>query len=427
MIKFFLIFFLLFSFNSYSLSINETIDSTVKNNYKVKIGLEKLIESKELISKSLGEKLPSITGTISGTYSTSESKATTGTTTPETFTDKYKLSITQNLYDAGFNDLEIKRSKLLYEDELINFQISLQDLFVQAITGYFTVINYEKTLEATKKNFESVTKALEETKTRYELGSSSLFDLQSSESAYAVAKANFYAADQNFKISKKSFKNIVSKDPINLEEIVKINSSIDYESSLNKLYKHNSNLKLLINKIENNKILLLKEQKTKKPNLDFTSSAEYSDAGRLEPGTESTSGSIALTLTVPIFQQNIDNSNIRKYHSQILQSELEYENLKEELEIEISNLYRDFNISLAEIESNLFIIKATETSIEIISQEYDIGTKTIMDLIQEESKLLTAKVDYLNSKKNYYISYFKIKSLEGTLLNDFEEFLPKFN
>ena len=236
-------------------------------------------------------------------------------------------------------------------------------------------------------------------------------------------------AEDNIKDVKKIIKqkNIVSKDPINLEEIVKINSSIDYESSLNKLYKHNSNLKLLINKIENNKILLLKEQKTKKPNLDLTSSAEYSDAGRLEPGTESTSGSIALTLTVPIFQQNIDNSNIRKYHSQILQSELEYENLKEELEIEISNLYRDFNISLAEIESNLSIIKATETSIEIISQEYDIGTKTIMDLIQEESKLLTAKVDYLNSKKNYYISYFKIKSLEGTLLNDFEEFLPKFN
>ena len=46
-----------------------------------------------------------------------------------------------------------------------------------------------------------------------------------------------------------------------------------------------------------------------------------------------------------------------------------------------------------------------------------------MDLIQEESKLLTAKVDYLNSKKNYYISYFKIKSLEEfTSLDKYSEF-----
>ena len=204
MIKFFLIFFLLFSFNSYSLSINETIDSTVKNNYKVKIGLEKLIESKELISKSLGEKLPSITGTISGTYSTSESKATTGTTTPETFTDKYKLSITQNLYDAGFNDLEIQRSKILFDNEIINFQKTIQDLVLTAINGYFTVINYEKSLEANKKNFDSVKRFLEETKTRYDLGSATLFDLQNAESAFALAKTNLFIAEQNYNIGKKT-------------------------------------------------------------------------------------------------------------------------------------------------------------------------------------------------------------------------------
>ena len=175
MIKFFLIFFLLFSFNSYSLSINETIDSTVKNNYKVKIGLEKLIESKELISKSLGEKLPSITGTISGTYSTSESKATTGTTTPETFTDKYKLSITQNLYDAGEKNLEIQRSKLLFDKEVINFKVTIQNLILSAIDGYLTVINYEKSLMASKKNFASVTRFLDATQTKFNLGSATLY------------------------------------------------------------------------------------------------------------------------------------------------------------------------------------------------------------------------------------------------------------
>ena len=219
-----------------------------------------------MVKKSIGEKLPSITGTISGTYTTSEDKATTGTTTPETLTDKYKISLTQNLYDAGFSDLEIKRSEILFDDELINFKIILQDLFLKAITGYFTVINYEKSLEVTKKNYESVSKSLEEVKTKFDLGSSTLYELQNSESSFAIAISNLFAAEKNYEISKQSFNHIVGLKPSNLEDIVNINKYINFNNSLNIALVHNLKLKLFKNQIENNKILLLKEQKTKKPN-----------------------------------------------------------------------------------------------------------------------------------------------------------------
>ncbi len=419
--------FILFSVNLSALNINETIESTVNSNPKVKIGLEKLNESKELIESSIGQKLPTITGTISGTYETSESKATTGTTTPEKFTDSYKLTVSQNLYDAGFNDLEISRSEILFNDEIINFQINLQELFLNAITGYFTVINYENSLKANKKNFESVSKALEEVKTKFELGSSTIYELQSSESSFAIASSNLFAAEKNYEISQQSFNRIVGKMPTNLEDIINIDQAINYNESLKIAFNNNLQLKLIKNQIENNKILLLKEQKTKKANLDLKGTAEYSDASRLEPGTETTKGSIALTLTIPIFQKNIDNSNIRKYQSKIIQSELNYNDYEADLEIEISNLFKDFNISKSEMISNLAIIKASETLIKILTEEYNIGTKTIKDLIDEESKLLTAKVNYLNSQKDYFVNYFKIKSLEGTLLNDFEKYLPEIN
>ena len=38
----------------------------------------------------------------------------------------------------------------------------------------------------------------------------------------------------------------------------------------------------------------------------MSASAEYSNAGRMDDGTETTDGTIALTLTIQIFQQNID-------------------------------------------------------------------------------------------------------------------------
>ena len=425
--RYFFIFLLLFSKYSFGLDIENAIKNTVQNNFKVKIGIEKIIESKELIENATGKKLPTITGTVTGTYSNSEIETATTETTPETFTDNYKINITQNLYDAGFNNLEIERSKILFDNEMINFQITIQELILEAIRGYLTVINYKNSHEANKKNYEFVNKALSETKTKFDLGSSTLYELQNSESSFAVASANLFAAEQNYEVSKKAFKRIVGLEAINLEDVIDINYNLDPKMIYNNAIKKNLNLKLLSNNIENNKILLLKEKKSKLPNLDLTGSGEYSDSSHIDAGSETTKGTLKLSLTIPIFQQNIDNSNIRKYYSLISQSELDYQDYVDELNIQISNTYKDLLISKANMESNLSLIKATKTSLSSLEQEYDLGTKTIMDLVEEEGKLLSANVNYLNSKKDYLVNYFVLKSLEGELIEQFNKYIPEIN
>ena len=421
------IFSILLSFPSYGLNIDQTIKSTVENNPKVKIGIEKLVESKELIINASASKLPTVTGTLSGTYANSEKDSKTGTTTPETFTDKYKLTVTQNLFDSGFNDLEIERSKILYENEIINFNITLQNLILDAITGYLTVINYEKSLDATIKNYESVSKAFEEIKIRFNSGSSTLYELQNSESAFAIAEANLFAAQKNLEISKKSFESIVSLEPTNLIDEIDIDNSINFMSSIELAKTNNLNVKLLNNNKKNYEILILKEQKSKKPSLDFSGSAEYSDDGRIDDGTQTTNSTVGITLTIPIFQKGIDNSNIRKYHSLVLQSELNYQDYINDLNIEMANIYKDFNISRAKMKSNLLVITASETAIKSLKEEYLIGTKTINDIVEEETNLLLAYVNYFDSRKEYLVNYFRIKLLEGTLLKDFDKYLPKIN
>ena len=46
------------------------------------------------------------------------------------------------------------------------------------------------------------------------------------------------------------------------------------------------------NDIKNKEILLAKEKQSKLPSLDLSASAEYSDSGRIDNGTEKTDGTI---------------------------------------------------------------------------------------------------------------------------------------
>ena len=412
---------------AFAINIDEAIKSTIENNPKVQIAYEKLEESKELIENAYNQKLPTITSTISGTYSNSETSTSKTTSTSETFTDKYKLTLSQNLYDAGEKNLEIQRSKLLFDKEVINFKVTIQNLILSAIDGYLTVINYEKSLEASNKNFDSVSRFLDETKTKFNLGSATLYELQNAESAYAIAETNLFIAQQNYEVSKITFNRIVGLKPINLEEVVDINDSINLKSFIKNVEKNNYTLASLDNDIKNTNILLLKEKLSNKPSLDLSTSVEYSDSGRLDTGTETTNGTIGLTLTIPIFQKNNDKSDIRKYQSQLLQSELTYDDTKQDLKIQASNLYKNYLISKSNISSNNKQLQSIQTSLESIKEEYNIGTKTITDLIEAESELLNINVNYHASKKDMILNYFNIMALEGSLIAAFENFLPNYN
>ena len=206
-----------------------------------------------------------------------------------------------------------------------------------------------------------------------------------------------------------------------------MNNSINVDSVIKNAKEKNLNILLILSDIKNKEILLLKERKTKKPNIDLSGSAEYSDGTRIDKGNKSTIGSISLTITIPLFQQGIDDSNIRKYTSQILQSEFNLQDYRDNLEILILNTFKDFKISEAKMNSNLAVIKASKTALEILNEEYDIGTKSVIDIVDEEGKLLSANVDYLNSKRDYLVNYFKIKSLDSSLMSIFEKYLPKLN
>ena len=422
-----ILFFIFLASNLNALNIDEAIKSTILNNPKVKIAIEKLTESKELMSYAYGSKKPTLTSTISGTYANADKNTSTASTTPETLTDKYQLTLSQNLYDAGYNELEIARSKILFNDEVIQFKITLQSLILEAIEGYLTVINYEKSLEANQKNYDSVSKAFEETKTRFDLGSATLYDLQNAEASFAIASSNLFAAEQNVQISNKSFKRVVGLQAINLEDQLNINNLVNLSNTIETAMDQNLNLLLAKSDIENKKILLLKEKKSKKPSLDISGTAEYSDSGRVDSGTELTQGSVALTLTIPLYQKDQDNSNIRKYHSQILQSEIYLEDFRADILILIYNTYKDLQISESNMSSNQIVIQSIETSLNSLNEEYNIGTKTITDLVNEEEKLLNANVNYLNSKKNYLTNYFKLKSLDGSLIKMFEHYIPVTN
>ena len=422
----YLIFLLTFIYTSYSYSLNieDSVKSTIENNINIKIALEEINESKELIETSLSNYKPDLSIKLSEKQITTETTSSTSSTTTNKLQDSYSFTIKQNLYRGGRNELELEKSKILFNKQLETFYSTINDLILRAIDGYLTVQLYNKSLIAFEKNFEVVEQLYLDTLNSKELGVSTLVDLKKAESSYEKAKSNLILAKSNLEVGNKTFKNIVGLDAFDLKSIIKINKQISSDEILNNALKNNHNLKILILDYEASKLDLEINKRIKYPTFDLTGNATYND-NVSSKGTETTSGSLEATLSIPIFQKGIENSNIRKFKSKSMQADYKITDQKELIELNSIILINNYNVYKSQIESSLFLIDANEITLDLIEKEYELGIRIFTDVLDQEQKLLDANLENFNRNKDFLITYFEILSLEGKLIDEFKEYLPQ--
>lgn len=420
------LFTIIYTFNSFSLNIEDSVKSTIENNINIKIALEEINESKELIETSLSNYKPDLSITLSEKQISTETTTSTSSSTTNKLQDSYSFTVKQNLYRGGRNELELEKSKILFNKQLETFYSTINDLILRAIDGYLTVQLYNKSLIAIEKNFEVVEQIYLDTLNSKELGVSTLVDLKKAESSYEKAKSNLILAKSNLEVGNKTFKNIVGLDAFDLKSIIKVNKNISSNEVLNNALKNNHNLKILNLDYEASKLDLEINKRSKYPTFDLTGNATYND-NVSSKGTETTSGSLEVTLSIPIFQKGIENSNIRKFKSKSIQADYKTVDQKELIELNSIILVNNYNVFKSQIESTLSSIEANEVTLDLIEKEYELGLRVFSDVLDQEQKLLDASLENFNRNKDFLITYFEILSLEGKLIDEFKEYLPQIN
>ena len=418
--------FLTYSLPLSALTIEDTIKNTVKNNLTVKIGLEEISEARESINAALGEYKPDIKISLTEKFSSTETTTASSSTTEDKTSDTYSLIVNQNIYDGGKKNLGLERSKVVLDKQIQNFYINLNNLILDAIDGYLTVQVYEKILEATTKNNQVISRIYNDTVQKEKLGTASYVELINAESSYELSKSNLIMAQGNLNVGKNTFYRISGLKPIDLNNIINFNQEINEKTVKKNALKNNNELNILKLDYKDAKLQLDIKKRDKLPSFDLTGDLSYND-NVASKGTETKSGSISAKLSIPIYQQGIVSSDIRKLTSNYLQSEYKIEDKKDSIALDISLLLNNYEIYNSQLKSNLIQIKAHESSLELIKNEYELGIATFTNLIDQEEKLLNSRLAYIEKNKDLIMTYFRILSLEGELLNTFKDYLPNIN
>lgn len=108
--------------------------------------------------------------------------------------------------------------------------------------------------------------------------------------------------------------------------------------------------------------------------------------------------SIGLTLSIPIFNNRQTKSNVQKAKLQKQNSMLQLTNQQKELYKTIEGLWLDAKNSQMQYEAAEDKVSSTQTSYDLVSEQFSLGMKNTVELLTEKSNLLNAQQEMLQSK-----------------------------
>lgn len=124
---------------------------------------------------------------------------------------------------------------------------------------------------------------------------------------------------------------------------------------------------------------------------------------------------MALSLNLPIYQGNAVNS-------QVIQAQYDFQAKTEQLESDIRKLIHQVNSSYNDILSSISHINAykqltvsTQSSLDATEAGYQVGTRTIVDVLSATSALYQSKQKLSNAQYDYIINQLKMEYLQGSL------------
>jgi outer membrane protein len=128
---------------------------------------------------------------------------------------------------------------------------------------------------------------------------------------------------------------------------------------------------------------------------------------------------LVVALNVPIFEGGLTYVNLAEAGKSIRQAELQVENLKKQIQIEIKDAYlrvRTLASTLATLEKQA---ELAAENYDIVFKQFKVGVATSLDVTDALTALTSARTDLANERYNYQVAILNLQRVSGTFALDY--------
>jgi len=422
-----IIFFSIICLNqSYATTLIQALSKAYKDNSKLNAERENLEISKEEINEAKSDFLPSVT--ISGYVSnenttklTNRSGADVQSTDVEP--SQESILIEQTLFQGLGGVANLKKSNIGLELSKSRLKKAEQEILFEAIEAYTNLIINKKKVGINILNVNLIERQVENDKNRLERSEINLTDLAQSEASLAGANAKLIETQNQLITSKLNYEKTIGI--INNYEDLRETYVFNYElprslASANQIAKKENpdlNIAILELKLSQQDVLIAQSELSPSASLSYKITQTDDTSSSYD---ETDKEILKAEASWPIFSGGKNIASLKKSKSFRQQKQLLLEDSKKSNKALVANAWSNFQSSKSFLTAIRSQVNAAEIANEGITIEYESGSgRSTLDVIQSNSILLDAKINLVNSKRDFLLSQFKLLASIGRLTGSY--------
>ncbi|MCK5829571.1 MAG: TolC family outer membrane protein [Methylococcales bacterium] len=300
-----------------------------------------------------------------------------------------------------------------------DYKSDQQSLMVLTTEAYFDILSSKDNLAFTLSEQKAIERQLEQAKQRYDVGLIAITDVYEAQAGYDEAIANQIEAENELDDSKEALREIIGD---NDENIVGLNKPIDFThptpNNISEWTKNaevnNFSIIAALNEAEDKRKNVSIKQAGHLPTLDIVADYSLQDVNS-SFGIRGDTQKVGLELNIPIFQGGATSSQAKQAHFDYQAAKEELLGTKRQVKRQIRNAFRDVVSSLSRVNALKATVTSAENALEATEAGFEVGTRTMVDVLSEQRNLYRTKRDYSRSRYDYLINGIKLKQTASSL------------
>lgn len=326
------------------------------------------------------------------------------------------------IYDFGGREASVEQVRQSLNAALATRSDTLQTLMFDAAEAYFNVLSAQEEYANSDADQASALAAFEAASNRYELGLAAYSDQLQAETSYAQAQLNVAKAGEKLKVAKGALAVLLNYPPDKTPDLYVEQYPADYflipgdiksltETALNN--RADIAAKKASVKQAEAALDLQKSQNAPSLNLSAGLNAQDEMAGKDQ---RSATSSVGLTLTVPLFTGFKNTYKTSQARYRLEQAKAELKQAENDVRQQVWNAFQSFQTAKKAYEISLTMFASADQSANVALGAYKAGKGGILNVLDAQSKLASARTS--KSSSFYELLIAKVNIIRKTGLMD---------
>ncbi len=327
---------------------------------------------------------------------------------------------------------QVKQAQASVKAAQATFNDAAQNLILRTAKAYFDVLFAKDTLDFAEAKKRANKRQYEQATQRFNVGLDAITSVYEAKAAYDQSIATVISSRNNQinqsenlrKLTNHVYESLAalknSQIPLIKPEPTDVNEWIDAG------LKQNYNLLSAKYSLEASKESMKSISAGNWPVFSIQSNASQvhnqADAASFFVPSRQTQAGIALAMNFPVFQGGLVQSQTRQAQYNFQASSEQLEQAYREVVVNSRIAFNTINDGISKVKADRQTIISQQNSLESTEAQFEVGTRTMVDVVNAQQKLFEAQEQLANDQYNLIYSILTLKYLTGTLnVDDLEQ------